>query len=196
MISKTITIPYFIVLMLALSVAVAGCTQAPEQTPVVVTVINTVPVEVTRIVTVEQTVEVVREVVVTQIVEVPVTTTPTATPEATTTQPQPTETPTIFPVFTVVIATPTVPSEKTEGFAPLKVVNQTQDSFEVEISGRAYRMFHMTAQKSEIQIVPEGDYSYIVWQNERMAYQGTFRITNPDKHELHIRDGKVVFLVP
>jgi hypothetical protein len=170
-----------------------GTTPLPPQT-VVVTVVNNVPVEVTRVVTVQQTTEVTREVVVTQFVEVPVTVTPIPSPQLS-------PTPTVLfnaggPRAAAASPSPTFPKEKVEGFSHLKLVNQTADNLVVGISGPFEQSYALSADSDRIVPVMEGNYTYIVWRQGQVLFRGQMNITNPDKHELHIRKDKVVFLVP
>lgn len=167
----------------------AACS-APS-TPQTITVVETVPVEVTRVIEVPLVVEVTREVPVTRVVELPVTVTPSATPEIT-----PTPEPSATPTFTMLLATATVPEGKVAGWAPLKVHNRTDVRLTLEISGPAYHTFYVSAGDEEMRTVPEGDYTYVVSDDLGRLYTGSFRITNPDKHELVMREDKAVFLVP
>lgn len=171
----------------------AGNTTPAVET-VVVTVVNTVPVEITRIVEIEKTVEVTRQVVVTQEVEVPVTVTPSPTPENSPT-PESTATPTA-PAFITAEATPTFPQEKVEGFSFLKLVNETDNNLVVNISGPFQQSYPIGSHLERVETVKEGQYTYMVLQDGRVIFRGTMNFTNPDKHELHIREDKVVFLVP
>lgn len=181
-------------LILVFALLTSACAQA---TPEIV--VTEVPVEVTRLVDVIQTVEVTREVVLT--VEVPVTVTPQPTPTpdpaGQATQPDlPTVTATL-PALTPIYPTSTVPSQKTEGFAPLRVTNETDVRYVLEISGARYERFDLVPGMVDMRIVPEGEYSYLVRDVDgRVVFSGSFRITNPDKHELKIRENRVVFLVP
>jgi len=179
-----------------------GCSSATQTLPetVVVTVEKTVPVEVTRLVPVQQTVEVTRQVLVTQLVEVPVTATvePTASVEATlqpTAQPAST-TPSQEMVYPSLTPSPTFPQEKSEGFAPLKIVNETSDSLVLNINGPFQQSYSLQGEQQMIRTVKEGQYDYTVTREGKIIFQGTINITNPDKHEIHIRADKVVFLVP
>lgn len=181
----------------------AGCSPAASE-PVVVTVINTVPVEVTRLVEVQRTVEVVREVVVTEIVEVQVPVTVTAVLEE-----GATPTPQASPVpsegagagSAVVYASPTIDlnafkDQKVQGFAPLKVINETGSTLTVVVNGPTYLSMVLGGHSSTIEIVAEAEYSYAVWEENEIIYSGTMRFTNPDKHELVIHNNRVVFKVP
>jgi hypothetical protein len=167
---------------------------------VVVTVEKSVPVEVTRLVPVQQTVEVTRQVLVTQLVEVPVTATaePTAvfeTPLAPTTQPASATTSQEM-VYPSITPSPTFPQEKSEGFAPLKIVNETSDNLVLNISGPFQQSYDLQGKQQMIRTVKEGKYDYTVTGEGKIIFRGTINITNPDKHEIHIRADKVVFLVP
>lgn len=184
--------------LLSLFILVAGgCNPQSEVIPRVVTVVHTVPVEVTRLVEIVSTVEVDREVIVTQIVEVPVTVTLMPTPEATLT-PQPFPTLVQGPTYTPGVFVPADydPNEKKPGFAPLKVINETQDRLGVTVSGARAFAIVVSGNGSVTEIVPEGEFFYTVWRDEQIAYQGSFRVTNPDKHELVLREDKAVFRVP
>jgi hypothetical protein len=171
-----------------------ACASTPAESPVITQVVE-VPVEVTRLVEVQSTIEITREVVVTQLVEVPVTVTPTATPEFSAT-PEYTATPTLGPTFTPGIVVPSTISEKKHGFAPLKVINETTDNLLVIVSGDLYVEIAVSAERSLSVIVPEGSFTYTVWRSEQLIYGGSFRVTNPDKHELVLRQDKAVFRVP
>ena len=170
-----------------------GATPLPPET-VVVTVISTFPVEVTRVLEVQKTIEVTREVVVTQFVEVPVTVTPTPSPQLS-------PTPTILfnatgPRGAAASPSPTFPKEKVEGFSHLKLVNQTAGNLVVGISGPFEQSYALSADSDRLVPVMEGNYTYTVWRQEQVLFTGQMNITNPDKHELHIHQNKVVFLVP
>ncbi len=187
----------FFFMVCTILLAVVGCSPQPAVTPQVETVVHTVEVEVTRLVEIISTVEVDREVIVTQVVEVPVTVTPTLTPEASPT-PEPTSTPVFGPTYTPGAFVPSDydPNEKKPGFAPLKVINETSDRLSIVFGGARSFTVVVSGETSTIEIVPEGDFTYIVWRDERLAYQGSFRVTNPDKHELVLREDKAVFRVP
>jgi hypothetical protein len=188
---------FSICLLGAILLAAGGCTPGPAAISQVVTVVQTIPVEVTRLVEIVSTVEVDREVIVTQIVEIPVTVTPTNTLEATLT-PEATATLIPGPTFTEGAFVPADydPNNKKPGLAPLKVINETDDRLTVAISGARAFTIVLNGNDSTIEIVPEGEFSYTVWRNEQIAYQGSFRVTNPDKHELVLREDKAVFRVP
>jgi hypothetical protein len=181
-------------ILAALLLSSCASSSSPAIETVVVTVVNTVPVEITRIVEVEKTVEVTRQVVVTQEVEVPVTVTPSPTPENSPT-PESTATPTA-PAFITAEATPTFPQEKVEGFSFLKLVNETDNNLVVNISGPFQQSYPIGSHLERVETVKEGQYTYMVLQDGRVIFRGTMNFTNPDKHELHIREDKVVFLVP
>jgi hypothetical protein len=181
-------------ILAALLLSSCANSSSPAIETVVVTVVNTVPVEITRIVEVEKTVEVTRQVVVTQEVEVPVTVTPSPTPENSPT-PESTATPTA-PAFITAEATPTFPQEKVEGFSFLKLVNETDNNLVVNISGPFQQSYPIGSHLERVETVKEGQYTYMVLQDGRVIFRGTMNFTNPDKHELHIREDKVVFLVP
>ena len=179
-----------------------GCSTTGQRVSetVVVTVEKSVPVEVTRLVPVQQTVEVTRQVLVTQLVEVPVTATaePTAvieTPLAPTTQPASATTSQEI-VYPSITPSPTFPQEKSEGFAPLKIVNETSDSLVLNISGPFQQSYDLQGKQQMIRTVKEGKYDYTVTGEGKIIFRGKINITNPDKHEIHIRADKVVFLVP
>jgi hypothetical protein len=185
-----------ILLGMLLALFLSGCsgaTPSPVET-VIVTIVSTFPVEVTRVVEVQRTVEVTREVVVTQVLEVPVTVTPTLAPQMS-------PTPAVLitpggPSLPAVSPSPTFPREKVEGFSSLKLVNQTTDNLVVNISGPFEQSYALSADSERIEVVMEGKYTYTVWRQEQALFTGQMNITNPDKHELHIRQDKVVFLVP
>jgi len=183
-----------ILAILFAAIFLSGCSGSSpaNSTPNVVTVIQTVPVEVTRIVEITQAVEVSRQVVVTQIVEVPVTVTPNPTAEAT---PTPTLLP--FPTLTPVLATQITPQGKGDGFTPFFLVNQTQDRLEVYITGPLTPAPVALSPESSFKIfLRKGDYSYSVWRDGKVAYEGRFRITNIDKHQLLLDGDKAVFWIP
>lgn len=188
----------FLVLVFTVSF-LAGCSpQAAE--PEVVTVVNTVPVEVTRLVEVERTVVVTQEVIVTQVVEVPVTVMPTDTAPS---SPVPETAVVNLPVagFTPVPVTATInPNEfkdnKSQGFAPLKLTNETDKSVVVQVSGPQSFTFTLGGETSLLQVVPEADYAYTILHDGEVLFSGKLHITNPDKHELIVRSDKVIFKVP
>lgn len=182
----------FILFTIALGLAACGSTPATSSPPE--TIVVTVPVEVTRIVEVQQTIEVTRQVLVTQVIEIPVTVTPSPSPEMSPT-PEPTSTAT-FSMLDYTSPTPTFPEGKVQGFAPLRMVNQTSENLLLYLNGPIEQTYGLSAESERMETVKEGQYTYIVSRQEQVLYQGTINITNPDKHELHIRDGKVVFLVP
>ena len=178
--------------LMAASFILWGCSsQAPTQTPAVVTVEKTVPVEVTRIV--QQTVEVTRQVIETSIVQVPVTLTPTPTPPITET-PIPSATPTIH--YLPITATPTVPTEKVEGFAYLKLINETRDLLQVELDGPSYQTYTLSGNGSLFRVVPWGTYKYVVMRDQRILYRGEITFHNSDKHEFKLYEDKANFLIP
>ena len=180
--------------VLLAALILSGCVGSSQSisTPNVVTVIQTVPVEVTRIVEITQAVEVTRQVVVTQIVEVPVTVTPNPTVEAT-----PTPTLALVPTFTPILATQITPQGKGDGFSPFFLVNQTPDRLEVYITGPLTPAPVALSPNSSFKVfLREGDYSYSVWRDGKVAYQGGFRITNIDKHQLILHEDKAVFWIP
>lgn len=185
-------------LSIAASILLWGCSsQAPAQTPSVVTVEKTVPVEVTRIV--QQTVEVTRQVVETSIVEVPVTVTPTATPQATSTPqvtptPEASATPTVY--YAPVKPTPTFPTEKMEGFAFLKLINETRNLLQVELDGPSYQTYTITGNGSIMRVVPWGTYSYVVKRDQQILYRGQIYLHNADKHEFKLYEDKAHFIIP
>ena len=179
---------------LLLTAACAGGPTVPS-TPNTIPVLVTVPVEVTRLVEMERTVEVTREVILTQVVEVVVTATSGPT-QAVTSTPEPSPTPTPAPTAAFVFATATVPSEKTAGFAPLRVTNRSEARVDVSISGQVYKEFSLSSGNVWMEVIPEGEYSFSVKPEDARAQTGAFSITNPDKHELVIYSDRVNFLVP
>jgi hypothetical protein len=181
-------------ILFALTLSLAACGSTPVTSSPPETVVVTVPFEVTRVVEVQQTVEVTRQVLVTQMVEIPVTVTPSPSPEASPT-PEPTATAT-FSILNYASPTATFPEGKVQGFAPLRMVNQTGENLLLYLNGPIEQTYGLPAESERMETVKEGQYTYIVSRQEQVLYQGTINITNPDKHELHIRDGKVVFLVP
>jgi hypothetical protein len=165
--------------------------QAPALTPVVVTVEKTVPVEVTRLV--QQTVEVTRQVIETAIVPVPVTVTPIPTQLITAT-PEPSTTPTVY--YLPITATPTVPTEKVEGFAYLKLINETPDLLHIELDGPSYQIYALTGNGSLFLVVRWGTYKYVVMRDQRILYRGEITLHNADKHEFKFYEDKANFLIP
>jgi hypothetical protein len=169
-----------------------GCSsQAPAQTPAVVTVEKTVPVEVTRIV--QQTVEVTRQVVETAIVQVPVTVTPTLTSQVTAT-PEPSVTPTTY--YLPVTLTPTFPADKVEGFAYLKLINETPDLLHIELDGPSYLTYALTGNGSLFRVVPWGTYNYVVMRDQQILYRGQITFHSSDKHEFKFYEDKAIFSIP
>lgn len=180
--------------------ALAGCggNAAPNTTPPVITVVQTVPVEVTRIVEIPVTVEVTRQVVITQVVEVPVTLTSTSVPLET-------ATPTAAPLTFVPLSTyvPTITPggvytdiKKVNGTTLLMVRNETDRELTVDIAGPVSTSLLLYPDGEASQIVPEGAYTYRVLENSLPLYSGSFRLTNPDKHELLLRENKAVLWLP
>lgn len=185
---------FVLLVILLVAFILSGCAGASpaNSTPTVVTVILTVPVEVTRIVEITQAVEVTRQVVVTQIVEIPVTVTPNPTVQST-----PTPTPVMFPTIDPNLATQITPEGKGDGFVPFFLVNETQDRLEVYIFGPLSPAPVALSPNSSFKIfLREGDYTYSVWRDGKVAYEGGFRITNIDKHQLILHEKKAVFWVP
>jgi hypothetical protein len=181
-----------VILLMSASFLLWGCSsQAPAQTPVVVTVEKTVPVEVTRLV--QQTVEVTRQVIETAIVQVPVTVTPTPTPPITAT-PEPSATPTVY--YLPITATPTVPTEKEEGYAYLKLINETRNLLQIELDGPSYQTYTLTGNGSLFRVVPWGTYKYVVMQDQNILYRGEITLHNADKHEFKLYEDKANFLIP
>lgn len=185
------------ILLSAVMLLTAACSGSPtipapsDSIPVLVTV----PVEVTRLVEIERTVEVTREVLLTQVVEVVITATPKPT-EAVTSTPEPSPTPTLAPTSSFVYATATVPSEKTAGFAPLRVSNRSEARMDIIISGKVYKEFSLSSGNVWMEVIPEGEYSFSVKPEGSRAQTGVIRLTNPDKHELVIHPDRITFLVP
>jgi len=185
--------------ILSLSILVGcGGMAASSPTPAVITVIQTVPVEITRIVELPITVEVTRQVVVTQVVEVPVTLTPTS-------QPEETATPTAAALTFVPLATyvPTITpggvytdTKKVSGMTLLRIRNETDRVLTIAISGPVSTSLVLYPDGEASQIVPEGEYDYRVLENELPLYSGSFKLTNPDKHELFLRENKAVLWIP
>jgi hypothetical protein len=170
------------VALMAASILLWGCSsQPPTQTPAVVTVEKTVPVEVTRLV--QQTVEVTRQVIETTIVQVPVTVTPV-----------PSATPTFY--YLPITATPTVPTEKSEGFAYLKLINETPDLLQIELDGPSAQTYALTGNGSVFRVVPWGTYQYVVMRDQRILYRGEITLHNADKHEFKLYEDKANFLIP
>lgn len=184
----------FLAILIALVLSSCAGNPSPAVETVIVTVVNTVPVEITRIVEVQKTVEVTRQVVVTQQVEIPVTVTPSPTPESSPT-PENTPAPTTA-AFIPAAATPTFPDEKVAGFSLLKLVNETDNNLMVNISGPFQQSYPIGSHLERVDTVKEGKYTYTVLRDGQVIFRGTMNFTNPDKHELHIREDKVVFLVP
>lgn len=179
-----------LVFVLFSTLALWSCSASPQPspTPEIVTVVSTVPVEVTRIVEIPKTVEVTRKVMVTQVVEVPVTLTPA---------PMPTDTPTPESLgYSPIYPTPTFPEGKVGGFSHLKLTNETEYSLVVNIYGPIVESYTLHKNMVTIKVVKEGQYTYTVIRDEKIIYRGTMNITNPDKHELKLREDKAVFLVP
>ena len=182
----------FLVILTALLLWGCSGTSAAPQTTVIVTVVETVPVEVTRLV------EVTQEVIVTEIVEVPVTVTPqpaTATPVP----PSPTDTPTTTSSTAYPTLSPFLqitPKERGNGWLPFFVENHTSDKLDVYVSGPI--PFNRTLWKGDVQKVwlREGLYTFSVWYEGGLKYNGTFNITNIDKHKLLLRDDKAKFWIP
>lgn len=197
---KRVKLIFLPVSLLLLTLGLWGCSSTAQtvKETVVVTVEKTVPVEVTRLVPVQQTVEVTRPVLVTQLVEVPVTTTPAASATLEATQAAPTNQAAASQdiVYPTMAPSPTFPEQKTEGFAPLKMVNETSDSLMLNINGPFQQTYSLPGKQTLIKTVKEGQYDYTVTREGKIIFRGTMKITNPDKHEIHIRAGKVVFLVP
>jgi hypothetical protein len=180
------------IMLMAASFTLWGCSsQAPVQTPAVVTVEKTVPVEVTRIV--QQTVEVTRQVIETSIVQVPVTVTSTPIPPVTTT-PETSVTPTVH--YLPVSVTPTVPTAKEEGYAYLKLINETRDLLHIELDGPSYQTYTLTGNGSLFRVVPWGTYNYVVMRDQRILYRGEITLHNADKHEFKLYEDKANFLIP
>jgi|GEM_PF-1280078 hypothetical protein len=193
--SKFTSSQILVLFLTAAALLLAACGPAAQPAPV--TVVVTQEVEVTRIVEILSTVEVTRQVESTVVVEVPVTVTPTVTPEITAT-PTPTASPTFVPVTWTPEATP-LPAKFTEkipGFAFLKIVNLTKLDLIVEITGPVSENFRVLPEKNTGKTVPEGEYTYRVLAGEKVMYSGTMKITNPDKHELRLREDKAVFWIP
>jgi hypothetical protein len=180
------------VALMAASILLWGCSsQPPTQTPAVVTVEKTVPVEVTRLV--QQTVEVTRQVIETTIVQVPVTVTPIPALQITAT-PVPSATPTFY--YLPITATPTVPTEKSEGFAYLKLINETPDLLQIELDGPSAQTYALTGNGSVFRVVPWGTYQYVVMRDQRILYRGEITLHNADKHEFKLYEDKANFLIP
>jgi hypothetical protein len=178
--------------LMAASFLLWGCSSAaPAQTPVVVTVEKTVPVEVTRLV--QQTVEVTHQVIQTAIVQIPVTVTPIPTSPITAT-PEPSATPTVY--YQPTTATPTVPTDKVEGFAYLKLINETPYLLHIELDGPFYQVYALTGNGSLFRVVPWGTYKYVVMRDQRILYRGEITMHNSDKHEFKFYEDKANFLIP
>ncbi|GAB4498576.1 MAG: hypothetical protein OHK0052_12160 [Anaerolineales bacterium] len=51
-------------------------------------------------------------------------------------------------------------------------------------------------ESSGLWIIPEGRYTYQVFRDGVLLYGGTMSLTNPDKHDLVLKENKAVFRVP
>lgn len=193
---KPVRLWFVIACCLLLVVIPLGCNTPPDvlASPLVLTVVSTVEVEVTRLIEVPSTVIVTEEVVITQLVEVPVTVTLAPIPLHSPTL-EPTPTPTWIP-FTPVLVTPVTPTEKGNGYAPLRVENQTRDRLTIEVNGPTLETYILGGEDAGIKFVRLGDYSYKVWKDSQVLYFGEFRINSIDKYTLSIREGHVAILYP
>lgn len=129
----------------------------------------------------------------------------TATPELGLT-PSETATVTSTPTFLAPIATLTpygqfeatdfdqAKDDKTDKNAPLAIVNaSSEDAVKFALLTPYYSEYEFNSGLSLI--LAEGEYSYRVWVDKKVI-NGTFRITNGDKHVLTIRDDRVNFATP
>ncbi|MCW5875486.1 MAG: hypothetical protein KIS85_01270 [Anaerolineales bacterium] len=135
------------------------------------------------------------------------TTAPSDTPQPSPTVVVPSETPTETatlsptPAFT---ATPfgymnpsdfaTAQADKNDGNAPLVLNNQTSEEVRLVILSPVQREFTFT--KSFTVIIPVDAYTYRAWIGKTGPLNGSFRITNGDKHQLIFHNDRINFSEP
>lgn len=126
----------------------------------------------------------------------------TATHEPTLTPSEAVSSTSTFPPAPIVTVTPFGQSgnfdqdkdDKTDKNAPLVLVNASSEhTVKFALLTPYYTEYEFNSGLSLI--LPEGEYAYRVWVDKKIM-NGTFRITNGDKHVLTIRDDKVNFATP
>ncbi len=139
---------------------------------------------------------------------------PTNSPESSAT-PAPTQTQTPLPSETVaasITATATMqPTQTPFGFmspsdfataqankfdsnAPLVLDNRSGETVRLVLKSPVYQEYEFS--RSMTIIIPEANYIYQIWIGEKGPINGSFEITNGDKHVLSIYADKVVFKIP
>ncbi len=85
-------------------------------------------------------------------------------------------------------------ANKDDQNAPLVLVNRTEDEIRLQLLTPIYQEYTFT--HTMTLIVPEGSYTYRAWIGGKGPRNGSFSITNGDKHELIFRENQINFSVP
>ncbi|MCW5877362.1 MAG: hypothetical protein KIS80_00670 [Anaerolineales bacterium] len=85
-------------------------------------------------------------------------------------------------------------ANKDDQNAPLVLANRTDEEIRLQLLTPVYQEYTFT--RTMIIIVPEGTYTYRAWIGGKGPRNGSFSITNGDKHELIFRENQINFSVP
>lgn len=132
---------------------------------------------------------------------------PSATAESSQTQPPPSETATTSPGTTATMRptwTPfgymspsdfaTAQANKADSNAPLVLDNRSGETVRLVFLSPVYQEYEFSG--SMTIIIPEAKYTYQIWIGKKGPINGSFEITNGDKHVLSIYADKVGFKAP
>ena len=132
---------------------------------------------------------------------------PTATLQPTQTLPPPSETPTGSPTATATMAATSTPfgflspsdfstaqANKADSNAPLVLDNRSDEIVRFVLLSPVYQEYEFSG--SVTIIIPEAEYTYRIWIGKKGPINGSFAITNGDKHVLSIYADKVSFKIP
>lgn len=85
-------------------------------------------------------------------------------------------------------------ANKVDQNAPLVLINTTEHEIRLQLLTPVYQEYVFT--RNMTLIVPEGEYTYRAWIDGKGPRNGSFRITNGDKHELIFRQNQINFSSP
>lgn len=85
-------------------------------------------------------------------------------------------------------------ADKLDRNAPLVLVNTTEFEIRLHLVSPVYQEYVFT--RNMTLIVPQGEYTYQAWIDGQGPRNGSFRITNGDKHELIFRQNQINFSSP
>jgi hypothetical protein len=132
---------------------------------------------------------------------------PTATLQPTQTPPPPSETTTWSPTGTATMADTSTPfgylspsdfstaqANKADSNAPLVLDNRSGEVVRFVFLSPVYQEYEFSGSMSII--IPEAEYTYRIWIGKKGPINGSFAITNGDKHVLSIYVDKVSFKIP